>query len=182
MCYMYMCEEIPVRRRNFECGIFDCKHKFIRRAYVGAVCDEDYIVFKDENLKALGITEGYIDYFYKQYLYNFKMMKEAKKMVDLYPFEEIYKNDLRRFENEAHFFKCQIIDIHECSVKRVKCPEEEWMSTIYYWMASRDYVRDVPVLQKYKLYPELTYTDGESYLYYYDNEKYQEFCENPPEL
>ena len=177
---MYICEKIPVRRKNFESSLFDNKHKFIRRVHVGAVCNEDYVVFNDENLKSLGITEGYIDYFYKQYLYNSKMLEEAKKMVVLYPYEEIYKNDVRRFENEAHFFKWQIMDLHEWSVKRVKCPEEEWTSTTYSWMAFREYVRDTPVLQQYKLYPNLSYLDGKSYLYYFDNQKYQEFCENPP--
>lgn len=179
---MYECKEILPRRKNFEASSFNSKGQFMRRAYVGATVDDDYIVFYDDNLRALGVTEGYIDFFYKQYLYYSRLLEEVKRVLEICPDNKSYKNDLIRFEGEKNFYKWQISDMHECSVKRVKCPEEEWRMPIYWWMGFREYVRDVPELQKFKQYPGLCYADGKSYLYYFDKEKYDKFCEESPKF
>ena len=181
---MYECKEIAPMKKNFEGVCFTSNGRYIRKCNVGATVEEDYIVFHDDNLRALGVTEGYIDFFYKQYLYFSRLLETAKKenILALCPDDKWYQNDIRRFENEKHFYEWELKSIHRCSVLRVKCPEEEWKGPIYWWMGWRDYVRDVPEIQKFKIFPGFKYTEGESYLYYYDREKYDKFCKEPPKF
>lgn len=174
---MYECKRIPALWKNYEVDIVNKRGKVIGKSYNGATVDEAYIVFSEDNLRALGVTSEYIDYFYKKFLHNLESKNKIEAELKKQPDDETLKNNFLLFSNEAEFWKWQILDIHRWAVRRTKCPEDDLQLPLYYWMGFREYIRDIPELQKFKLYPELDYYyDKNSFLYFFDRDKYIKLC------
>lgn len=175
---MYMCREIPVFRKDFSTYAYKCRpllnklfgrfvYLFPKKVNKNALTDDEFVTFGDKNLKVLGVTEDYIDYFYQQYLLNLKMREKVKEMLKKFPNEAQYKCDVWAYDCLVNSFTYQIFEMYRISIIRLKCPKEESCYPLYWWMQCDEKIRNAPNLQKFKTHPELkTFGDGESYINY----------------
>lgn len=109
--------------------------KFKERGYLckahrlNAVTEEGSYIFTDEMLSLLGITDEYIDYFYKRYLSGDEEVGYALKW-------HLYFNGLNLLQSKIN--------------KERGVPYKflyQWMEAFPFW--------DCPEIQQYKIYPDM---------------------------
>ena len=122
------------------------------------------IVFTDEMLDSLGITDDYIRYFHKIYLNKLKKSRYYRKLSKKYPKDIQLKERRFYYESEAGFYRTQLKTLYMEVLDNIDEGSVLYNSLgDYYWATGRPYFWLTPEACNLTKYPAVAESVAETF-------------------